>query len=329
MNKVVPLLKGFAKALGALLAAVVALAVLKFYVMSPRKREAPAMKAPSSPEAIERGRYLVENVAGCIGCHSPVREDVPGEPPVEGKIGAGRDFGVLDPKSPAHLRGPNITPDPTTGLGAWTDGEIARAVREGIGRDGRVLFPQMPYRTYGQTLGDGEMLDIIAYLRSLPPITHDVGRTDVRFPVSMFVRTAPMPLGSAPAPAPSPSDKLGRGRWLLRTASCNDCHDSIDEHMQKIEGKPLGGGFRFPLGARGLAIAPNISSDRTTGVGAYSDEDLLRAIEEGKGKDGRTLYAMPWTYYRGMTREDKEALIAALRQVPAVSNLVPRSNISP
>ena len=329
MKKLLESLKTAAIVVAGLLAIIVALVVVKFYVMSPSKRAAPDLTAPRTAEAIERGRYLAENVAACTECHSPLTDEGGVEAPTRGRIGAGRDFGDSGPNSPAHLRGSNITPDIATGLGTWTDGEIARAVREGVSHDGRVLFPQMPYRTYGQTLGDGETLDIIAYLRSLPAITNDPGRTEVRFPVSMFVRTAPLALTTSPTPAPSPSDKLSRGRWLLRTASCNDCHDSIDDHMQKLEGKALGGGFRFPLGERGVAVAPNISSDPATGVGAYTDEDLLRAIEDGKGKDGRRLYAMPWSSYRGMTREDKAALIAALRVVPAVVNQVPRSNIRP
>ena len=328
-NKALGALKTTGTVAGGLLAIIVALIVVKFYVMSPSKRAAPDMTAPRTAAAIERGRYLAENVAACTECHSPLEERGGTNAPIPGKIGAGRDFGDSGPNSPAHLRGSNITPDIATGLGTWTDGEIARAVREGVSHDNRVLFPQMPYRTYGQTLGDGEMLDIIAYLRSLPAVTNDPGRTDVRFPISMFVRTAPLALTTSASPAPSPSDKLGRGRWLLRTASCNDCHDSVDDHMQKLDGKALGGGFRFPLGEHGVAIAPNISSDLATGVGAYTDEDLLRAIEDGKGKDGRVLRVMPWGAYRGMTSEDKVALIAALRLVPPVVNVVPRSNIRP
>ena len=87
------------------------------------------MSAPTSAEAVARGKYLVHNVAACVGCHSTVQEDVSGEPPVEAKLGAGRDFG--DFGGPVHIRAANITPDKDHGLGGWTDGEIARAIREG------------------------------------------------------------------------------------------------------------------------------------------------------------------------------------------------------
>ena len=313
--------------IGALLTLLITVVIVKFYVLSPKSRPPQAMTAPTTAEAIERGRYLVSHVAACTGCHSPVQETVPGDPPVEGMLGAGRDFGEV-PDSPIHIRSGNLTPDQETGIGGWTDGEIARAMREGISKDGRNLFPQMPYETYRETLSDGDVLDIIAYLRTLKPVKNKPGPTKVAFPVSMFIRTVPEPLEHSPPPAPSPSDKLARGKWLIKTASCNDCHDSRDDKMQKIPGKTLAGGMQFPLpNDRGVAIAPNITSDKATGIGAYSDEDIRRAIEDGKGKDGRNLYVMPWSYYKGMTKEDKDALIAALREVAPVANVVPPSRV--
>ena len=102
----------------------------------------------------------------------------------------------------------------------------------------------------------------------------------------------------------------------------------VDDHRQKLPGKAFGGGQTFPLpNGKGVAIAPNITSDKATGIGAYSDDDLRRVLDEGKGKSGRFLYAMPWSYYGGMTKEDKEALLVALREIPAVSNIAPPSQI--
>ncbi len=298
---------------------------VKFYGLSPKSRPAPDVKAPNTPEAIARGKYLVNNVAACVGCHSPVQEDKPGDRPVEGKLGSGRDFGPWE-GAPFHLRAPNLTPDPDTGIGKYTDGEILRGIREGIGKDGHALFPMMPYPTYAKTLSDDDALAIIAYLRTLPPIKNDPGKTEVKFPVSMFIRGAPQPLTqSAPPP---PTEKMARGKWLLEVCSCHDCHDSFDGKRQPIEGKALGGGAKFPLpNGKGTAIASNISSDKATGIGAYTDDDIRRVFTEGKGKSGRSLYTMPWSYYGGMTEEDREALIAALRAEPPVVNAVPPSDI--
>lgn len=314
-------------ALVALVLAGVVLLVVKFFALSPSLRPAPDVKAPSTPEAIARGKYLVDHVAGCLGCHSPVQDDKPGDLVVPGRAGAGRDFGVWE-GAPFRLRSANLTPDKTHGIGGWTDGEVLRAMREGVSRDGRALFPQMPYLTYRETLSDDDALAIIGYLRTLAPIDNDPGKTVVNFPVSMFIRAAPRPLIQSPPPAPPPGDKLARGRWLLKVASCNDCHDAVNQRMEKIPGMALAGGFKLPLAdGKGYAIAPNITSDKATGIGAYSDDDLRRVFNEGKGKAGRFLYVMPWSYYGGMTTEDKDALIAALREVPPVSNVVPPSVI--
>jgi hypothetical protein len=310
--------------LGAVVALAVVAVVVKFYVLSPKSRAAPEMKAPTDAATVERGKYLVHHVTACIGCHSEVDETKPGDFYVPETLGRGRDFGEI-PGSPIHIRARNITPDKETGIGAWTDGEIVRAMREGVSRDDSALFPQMPYKTYAETLSDDDALAIVAYLRTIAPIKHDPGKTEVRFPVSMFIRGAPQPLEKSPPPAPPASDKLARGNWLLAVASCNDCHDTMTEKMEKVPGMAFAGGTRFPLPGDKYVYVPNITSDPATGIGAYSDEDLRRVFEEGKGKDGRDLYMMPWSYYRGMTAEDKDALYMALRQVPPIVNPVPPS----
>ena len=321
------IIKRVLAAIGALLLLAILGMVVKFYLLSPKSRPAQALTAPTTPEAIARGKYLVNNVVACIGCHSPIDESKPGDPPVEGKVASGRDFGDWGPDVPFHLRAPNLTPDKETGIGTWTDGEIVRAMREGIGKNGRPLFAQMPFQTYARTVSDDDALAIVAYLRTLPAVKNDPGTTTVKFPVSMFMRAAPQPLEKSPPPPPPTSDKLARGKWLLDACSCHDCHDSFDSHHQPIPGKSLAGNFKIPVPGKGFVVAPNITSDKATGIGAYSDDDLRRVFDEGKGKTGRYLYVMPWSYYSGMTKEDKEALIAALREVPPVSNIVPPSEI--
>jgi mono/diheme cytochrome c family protein len=255
-------------------------------------------------------------------CHTDVDDKRPGDHVVAARLGGGRDFGPIE-GFPGHIRAPNLTPDKDHGLGGWTDGEIVRAMREGVGRDGRALFPIMQYGTYGKRLSDEDALAIVAYLRTLPPLGSDPGRMEVDFPVSMFMRLALSPLAQ-PAP-PAPKDTLARGEWLLEMASCAECH-SQSEKGQPIEGLRLAGsttGFKLPNGI--TVYPPNLTSDAATGIGSYSDEDILRALNEGIGKNGKPLYVMPWAAYGGMTDDDKKALVAALRKVPAVSHAVPAS----
>jgi len=192
-------------------------------------------------------------------------------------------------------------------------------MREGIGHDGQVLFPLMPYPRFA-SLSDEDALDIIAYLRTLAPIKNDPGRTKIDFPVSMFIRTAPKPVETS-AP-PEPTDPIARGLWILNNASCAECHDTVDDKHQPIEGKHLAGGQHFTF-SKGTVYAPNLTSDKATGIGAYTDEELMRVFNEGIAKDGRPLWVMPWSALKGQTEEDKRAMIAALRTIPPLANHVP------
>lgn len=316
-------MKAFAKVLAFLagiIILIVAFAAMRFYVFAPKSRPATQVSAPRTPEAVERGRYLATSVAACMTCHSEIDESKPGDSIVPGRHGSGRDFGDLL-GFPGHARSPNISSS-ADGLGGWTDGEILRAFREGISKDGRPLFPFMPYPTYAKQLTEADALALVAYLRTLPPISGKPRPTEIIFPVSMFARKAP-----APAPTwadPLPKDPVARGRRLIEMASCADCHSTFDDRHQPLPGMYLAGGFKFAVPNKGTVSVPNLTPDPDTGIGRHTDEELLRAIKAGVGKDGRILYVMPWTAYTGMTDEDARAVVAALRTIPAVGNPVPK-----
>ncbi len=289
----------------------------RFYVAAPASRPPEDLSAPTDPDTVERGRYLANHVYGCLVCHSEVREDVPGEPLVEGRLGSGRTF-PPDPYSGSVLRAPNLTP---AHLGDWSDGEIVRAIREGVDKDGEPLFPMMPYATFGKVMPRDDALAIVAYLRTLPSIEDDLGPSEIPFPVSMFVRTVPAPVEQEP-PRP-PADGPERGRFLLSAMLCADCHSTVDERRQPVEGMAFAGGVRFPSSA-GFVQTPNITSHEATGIGAYTPEEIERAIVEGKARDGRDLYFMPWRWYAGLHEADRKALVAAVREIPPVEHEVPR-----
>lgn len=292
--------------------------LVRFYLLAPKYRPAQEVTAPSTPEAIERGRYLANSVVLCMSCHSQADESLPGDPMVAGRLGSGRVLPL--PGFPGHVRAHNLTPDKETGLGQWTDGEILRAMREGVGRDGHPLFPMMPFATLGRNLSDDDALAIIAYLRSIPPIHNDPGATELDFPISMLVRAGPAVVEKG-APA-APIDPLKRGQWLLTVANCGSCHDSHDGQHEPIPGRHFAGGDPFPIPGGGMLYAANITSDPATGIGAYSDDDLMRVLREGINKGGRPLKYMPFPWYREMSEDDRKALILALRSVPPVSNMV-------
>ena len=291
-----------------------------FYALHPKSHDAPNVTAPKTPEALARGEYLAKHLLGCVICHSPVDEKQPGDEWDETKLFAGRVF----PSSgnfPGRLIGPNISP---AAVGTWTDGQLMRAIREGVDKDGKTLFPMMPYGRF-KKLTDEDTLAVIAYLRSVPPQPTMVGTTDVDFPVSMFVRLAPAPVESPP-PA-WPTEPVARGKILLEVMSCIDCHTPMDKG-KIIESKFYAGGTEFSVPGIGSVHSSNITPDPATGIGAYSDDDLMRVFKEGKGKDGRTLWVMPWKALQGTKDEDLRAVIAALRTLKPIANVVPAPKIN-
>lgn len=292
------------------------------YTAYPKMRPAPDMKAPSTPEAIERGRYLVEAMSGCAACHSPVDESRPGDFPQANLKFAGRVF-PAEAGFPGTIVAPNLTPDRDTGIGAWTDGEVVRAIREGVSRDGRPLFPFMNYLEY-RRFSDDDALAVVAYLRTQPPIRRDAGRTKLNFPVNVMIRMAPQPLDGPPPGLPASG--VERGRVMLKVMLCGDCHTPMDDRGNRLADKDLAGGMRF-AGPFGEVYAANITSHPSAGIGAYSDDDLKRVFREGKNRAGRALWVMPWSVTKNLTDADLEALIAALREIPGNPNLVPAGRL--
>ncbi|MGH9371299.1 MAG: c-type cytochrome, partial [Vicinamibacterales bacterium] len=173
-------------------------------------------------------------------------------------------------------------------------------------------------------LSDDDVLAIVAYLRVQKPIRRDVGRTKLDFPVGMMIRTVPKPLEAAPAGLPAAG--VERGRAMIKLMMCADCHTPMDDRGGRLADEELAGGMPFP-GAWGLVYSANITSHPSAGIGAYSDEDLKRVFREGKNRGGRALWVMPWSVTKNLNDADLDALIAALREVPANPKLVPAAEL--
>jgi len=323
------LFKRLLAGLGILVAVGLVFVVVRFYAFFPKVNAAPDVKAPDDPATIARGEYLVKNVCSCLNCHSDADDGEPGQPIAPGApLGAGRHFAAahgFPTATGGDAYAPNMTSSKTYGFGGLTDGEILRAMREGIGHDGRPLFLLMPYQSY-RDLTDDDALAIIAYIRTLPAVEKDAPRsTTLKFPASMVMRSVPLPV-EKPASPPPPNDQLARGNYLLKIALCHNCHDTQDRIHRPLEGMELAGGTPYHF-SKGTAIPANISSDQATGIGAYSDEDILRAITQGKTRNGRSIYLMSWQNYANMTDADKKAIVAALRAAPPQSHVVPPSDV--
>lgn len=272
-----------------------------------------AKPAQQFDDPIEQGRYLVQ-VAGCIGCHTPYAD-----PAVlqidESQLFAGGNPFPLGPAGIVYAS--NLTPDETSGLGAWTDEEIRAAIQLGIKRDGSQLHPIMPFLTYNK-MADADVAAIIAYLRTVPSINNLVPTREATIP--------PVPpLQLQTIAAPTSSDVTARGNYLVTAVmACNDCHTPLNaETGQPIMEQYLAGGQPYE-GPWGVVYGANITPHEATGLGGWSDEEIGRAIREGIRIDGRRLIVMPWREYKVLTNEDLTAVIHFLRNnVQPVENKVP------
>ncbi len=271
-----------------------------------------------TPERIKRGEYLANRVMNCMECHTGA--DPVTHAPKPELFGMGGKYFGPEMGLPGKLYSTNLTSDAKTGLGNWSDGEILRAMREGVSKDGRALFPLMPYMSY-RTMSDEDAYSIVAYLRTLEPKENQVPNRSLDFPVSVLVNTMPKPL-DGPVP-PAPAEKVAYGQYLFTQASCSDCHTPTDKG-QPLMDKFAAGGMEFKMGDHTLK-APNITPDPETGIGKWSEADVKKALQTGMRPDGKTLSPiMPWQYYNGLTDKDLDAMVAYMRTLKPVRNEIAR-----
>ena len=292
---------------------------------SPSQRPAPQLTVERTAERIERGRYLVENVTGCMQCHADRDWSLYGGPAKPTGRLAGGDCFTEEQGFPGTLCVPNLTPDPVTGLGRWTDGEIMRALREGVDRDGLALFPMMPYHSY-RHLSDADAAAIVAYLRSLEPIENPQPETDIAFPLSLIIKTLPEPLAE-PVAAIDPADTVRRGEVLTKIAACEFCHTQVDERMQMVPGTAFAGGHELE-GPFGKVRSANLTP-HTTGMGRRTREEFIAIFKAFEGAGDEPIEAtpqnntpMPWSNFAGMTEDDLGAIYDYLQTVAPVDNPV-------
>lgn len=267
-----------------------------------------------TPERVARGRYLATAAVGCVVCHSPRDRSQPGAPPV-----AGREFsGTILEEGPDHrLVAPNLTPDVATGAGGWTDDMLARAIREGVGHDGRGLGLPMWWWAF-RSLSDEDLASIIVYLRSLPPVANALPQRLLSAALEKE-RAEGAVLLTAPVPARDLSDPVARGTYLVEIADCLGCHSAWEAPTN-----PGIGGGGNPIERFGEhAFSANLTPD-PTGIGGYTEGIFRGVLRSGHG--GTLHGAMPWVAYRNLTDEDIGAIYQALRQLPPVAHRVASVN---
>jgi len=281
-------------------------------IIGAKKRAVTDRQFEATPQRLARGKYLVDGVMGCFSCHTDQDWSKPGAPPVAGKEGSEH---VWSDQDLPWLVAPNITPDKETGAGNWSDDTLARAIREGIGHDGRALFPLMPYPHYNQ-LSDEDLASVIVYLRTVPAVRNQLPTTKVPFPINFFNQNVPQPV-TAEVPPPDQSSAVGRGAYLVRMGACADCH-TPQEKGQPFPGMDFAGGFLLHE-PKGDVVSANITP-AASGIGYYNDTSFVQVMRTGK-VGARPLHAsMPWIFYGKMTDADLKSMFAFLQTLKPVKH---------
>jgi mono/diheme cytochrome c family protein len=249
-----------------------------------------------------------------MDCHAEHDWTAHDAPVLPNTLGAGQDMNFLK-GFPGKVYSMNITPDAETGAGSWSDDQLARAIREGVGHDGRALFPFMPYQGF-RALSDEDLASIVVYLRSLPPVRKQRPPTELIFPVKYLIRSVPQPL-DAPVPDPDLSTPEKRGKYLVTIAGCTDCHTPQDAHGQPLPGMDFGGGLILD-GPWGRVASANITPDASGIDGSIFMQAILTGYVNGR----KLSQIMPWHTFRGMTDEDIAAIFAYLKTLKPIRHYV-------
>jgi mono/diheme cytochrome c family protein len=268
-----------------------------------------------TPARLGRGRYLVEGVLACFDCHSERDLNVAGAPYLADKKGGGKVF--FDGPD-GRVVAPNISPDAQTGSGNWTDDMLARAIREGIGHDGRALFPIMPYQNY-RSMSDEDLASVIVYVRSIAPVRNQLPKTKIGFPLNMLIKSAPEPI-TAPIAEPDLSNAVKRGEHIVRLASCAHCHTPHEKGQPKA-GFDFAGGNVIEDPGVGTAVSANLTP-AASGISYYDEALFIKTIRTGHVGARKLSSVMPWAFYRNMSDEDLKAIFAYLRTLKPVKHNV-------
>lgn len=280
--------------------------------------EVPAVEIDASPEQVARGRRLTLML--CTSCHYSSNERR-----LQGRRMTHVPWGLDE------IQTPNLTQDEQTGIGGWTDGELAFALRTGINpKTRKLMLPLMPR---WPRLATRDVEAIIAYLRSDDPLLEATTVEEER-PVSLrttflaYAHWDTLPYPRKEIPRPDDDDPVVYGEYLVDAVlQCHRCHSESRDSIEFVDARDtpgyLGGGTAFP----GLAVSPIVGANLTphaSGIGGWTVADLRRALVEGFRPDG-TVIRWPMRIHRGLDEGDVEAIYAYLSSVSPIDNEVARA----
>ena len=277
---------------------------------------APAGGATPTPAEIARGKYIFGATGGC-GCHTEPGK--PAKPPNSGGRKYEGPFGTV--------YATNITPDPKTGIGSWTDEQIIAAIRLGRRPNGERLVPVHPYTVFNGMAAE-DLQALVAFVRTVPAVNRP-NRPKKLVPLfeSVFLPAWLAAFAPRETPPPkAPATGMARGEYLVRAVGhCGECHSPRTMTQATDNSRFLAGN---PTGPEGEAM-PNITPDRETGIGKWSEEEIADYLGSGNRPDGDVAGGLmaeviegTLAGYKDLTKEDRLAIARYLKTIPPVKNKV-------
>ena len=282
----------------------------------------PDIQATTDSAMIARGRYLVYGPAHCSFCHAPMTEfrkvDRGEEVPLKGGFNFQMPFGTM--------YAPNITPDKETGIGRFTDGEIARSLRYGVRHDGRALVDFMPF----YDISDDDLTAILSFLRAQEPIHNPRPEHEYNLLGKAIFSFVIKPMGDGEVPAaPAPDSTAEYGAYIANSiANCRGCHTPRDMMTGAYTGPDLSGGNKFEIinedgtiEKNKHVVTPNITPDPETGrMAGWTLRDFIKRFRDGRAIPGTP---MPWGPFSRMSDLELTALYKYLQTVATVKGEYP------
>jgi mono/diheme cytochrome c family protein len=271
----------------------------------------------ASPAEISRGKYIFGATGGC-GCHS--------EP--KGTANAGgrkydRPFGTV--------YSTNITPDTKTGIGGWTDEQIVTAIRLGRRPNGKRILPVHPFTSFNG-MAEEDLKALVSFLRSVPSVNRPNTPKKITVPMfeSVFLPAWLMAFATTETPPPAaPAAGVARGEYLVRAVGhCGECHTPRSALTMAVNNSRFLAGNPKKTGPEGQAT-PNITPDKTTGLGDWTEEQIVTYLGTGNRPDGDVAGGLMEEKIQGtlagfkdMTKADLQAIARYLKSIPAVTNKI-------
>jgi mono/diheme cytochrome c family protein len=275
----------------------------------------PDIHASFDPKVIDRGRYIAYGAGHCVNCHTSHAEakDVLAgkQPPMAGGLSFDLPVGIFYT--------PNLTPDRTTGIGRFSDQELARVIRYGVMPDNKAALPFMEFHD----LSDEDLTAIISFLRSQPAVRREIPDNRFNFlgkAVMAFVIKPAGPSHPVIRNSPPMEATVARGQYLATSvATCSECHTKRNPVDGSYVAAKFSGGGVLPIEGDNehVLVTPNLTPSKWGRITDWDEERFVGRLNAGVGIVGTH---MPWAQFASMTDTDKRAIYRYLRTLPPSDN---------